>query len=195
MTPGRSLSGNAIRRSCAPVARTICLARISQSPLADAVRRAACGRWSATRSTAPADVVVVKAEHVVRGIKRTSGRASSAGSVSRRQPSSSGSSSKPAAEVEILLRQDDASAGRPGCACRGKAGRARTDHQHIAVRMGVFVVIRVGAPAARPEPRGAADQGLIDLLPKSGRPHEGLVVEAGREEGGEQPVDRQQIEA
>jgi len=40
-----------------------------------------------------------------------------------------------------------------------------------------------------------ADNGFVDAFPERGRPHEGLVVEAGREEGCEQRIDRKQIEA
>src|SRR5581483_9367028 len=42
--------------------------------------------------------------------------------------------------------------------------------------------------------RGAADGRLIDLLPERGRPHEGLVVEAGAEDRREKLVHREQIE-
>ncbi len=43
--------------------------------------------------------------------------------------------------------------------------------------------------------RGAADQGLVEPLPKGRGPHESLVVEPGDQQRREQLVHRHQVEA
>ena len=98
------------------------------------------------------------------------------------------------AEPEILLAQDHPRA-RPGRGERRRQARsAAADDQNIAERVGLLVVIGVGDARAAAEPGGAADGRLVELLPERGRPHEGLVVEAGAEDRREQLVHREQIE-
>ena len=86
---------------------------------------------------------------------------------------------KPATEPEILVAKDDAGAAAPGRQCGGKAGRPAADHQQVAEGEGLLVMVRVFRASRTAEAGGAADQRLVELLPEGGRPHEGLVVEAG----------------
>ena len=102
---------------------------------------------------------------------------------------------QPAAEAEVLLAQHDARTG-PARRQRGhQPRRTAADHQHVAMQERLLVGVRVGGAGGAPEPGGAADQRLVDLFPERGRPHEGLVVEAGGQDRSEHGVDRQQIEA
>ncbi len=102
---------------------------------------------------------------------------------------------EPATEAEILVGQDDARAGAAGGEGGHQARRPAADHQHVAERACVFVAIRVFGLGGAAQAGGAADGRLVDLLPEPRRPHESLVVEAGREKRREQAVDRQDIEA
>ncbi len=68
------------------------------------------------------------------------------------------------------------------------------------MRETVGVVVRVRQLRRHAEPGGAADHGLEELRPQrraldEARPHEGLVVEPGREERRQQVVDRADVEA
>ncbi len=146
--------------------------------------------------------VVEHAEH--RGAAqdmRTSGRPASSDSAEAAQSGAAWSPTVPAfgqqaaAEAGALVAQDHPRPGAAGRQRRRQPGRAGADHQHVAVdrRLLVMVGVRRGGGAA--EAGGAADQRLVDLLPEPGRPHEGLVVEAGGEDRGQQPVHRHQVEA
>ena len=100
-----------------------------------------------------------------------------------------------AAELRHLLSQNDAgTAHRRGPRCH-QTCRAAADDQHIAVGMQALVAVRVGLEAAGAQPRRAPDEVLVDHPGLAGGPHEGLVVEAGRQEVAEQAVDRQHVEA
>ena len=101
---------------------------------------------------------------------------------------------QPPAEAEVLLAQHDARAGPARRQRRHQARRPAADDQHVAVQEGLLVGVGVALAGGAPEPGGAADQRLVDLLPERRRPHEGLVVEAGRQQRRDQRVDRQQIE-
>jgi hypothetical protein len=101
---------------------------------------------------------------------------------------------KPAAKLETVVAEDDA---RAGAACReggGKPGRSAANHQDVAKGEGLFIDVGVFGIGGAAEPRGAAYRGLVEPLPETRGPHEGLVVEARRQSGGEQRVDRQKIE-
>ena len=78
---------------------------------------------------------------------------------------------------------------------RRQSGGAGADDQHIAERVSLFVVVGVGLCSGAAQTGGRADEGLVDALPERGRPHEGLVVEAGRKKRRQQRIDRQKIEA
>ena len=101
---------------------------------------------------------------------------------------------QPPAKAEILLAQDHPRAGSRGGECRRQTRGPAADHQHVAKGVGLFIVIRVRRLRCAAEPRGAADGRLVELLPEGGRPHEGLVVEAGAEDRREDLVRRQQVE-
>ncbi len=98
------------------------------------------------------------------------------------------------AKAEILLAQDHAGARASGSKRGGQARRASAGHQNVAKGVGLLVMVGVWRLCRAPKTRGAADGGLIDLLPEGGRPHEGLVVEARPEDRGEELVRREQIE-
>ena len=102
---------------------------------------------------------------------------------------------EPSAETEILVAEDHPRAGAARGERRGKPGRPAADDQHVAEGVGLLVVVRVGRARGAAEAGGAADRRLVELLPEGGRPHEGLVVEARAEEGRDELVDREQIDA
>ena len=101
---------------------------------------------------------------------------------------------QPAAETKIFFAEDDACPGAAGRQCRGETGGPGADHQHVAMRGRMFVAVGIRQSACRAEPGGAADQRLVDLLPKGRRPHEGLVVEAADEQRREKLVGSENIE-
>ena len=107
------------------------------------------------------------------------------------------SAQQPPAEREILVAQDDARAGarrRPAPPIRPAGPPPITSTSQKAI--GLLVGGRDRRAGGAAEAGGAADQRLVDLLPEGGRPHEGLVVEAGaRSSGRQQRVHRQQVEA
>ena len=95
----------------------------------------------------------------------------------------------------LLVGQYDALAR---CRCGeggGQPRRSATGDQHIGMNVGMNVVIRVGRRRCRPEARRAPDEGLVDLRPGLGRPHERLVVEAGREQRRGDVVENADIHA
>ena len=100
-----------------------------------------------------------------------------------------------AAELRHLLGQNDAGAAYRRGPRRHQAGRPAADHQNVAVRVQALVAARDGLQAASTQTRCAPDEVLVDHPGLSGRPHEGLVVEASRQEVAEQAVDRQHVEA
>src|SRR4051812_24339863 len=63
--------------------------------------------------------------------------------------------------------------------------------------MGVAMQVAIGIGPSRraAEAGGTADKRLVDLGPPRGRPEEGLVVEAGRQEGREEVVGGSDVEA
>ena len=102
---------------------------------------------------------------------------------------------EPPAGQEVLVREDDPRPGPPGGQRRHQAGGTRADHEEVAEGEGLLAGVPVGLARERPEAGGAADQRLVDPLPEGLRPHEGLVVEAGPDQRGGEPVDRQEVEA
>ena len=94
-----------------------------------------------------------------------------------------------AAQMRVLVGDDDLGAVRYCCFRRGEAGDTAADHENVAVDVDLLVGIRVAAFRRLAEARRAADEGLVDVLPERLRPHEGLVVEAARQEARELVVD------
>src|ERR1700730_8482937 len=74
------------------------------------------------------------------------------------------------------------------------AGRTRADDENVAMRECFLVFVRIAARRCAPETGGAADRRFVNLLPETRRPHEGLVVESGREEGRKPAGDRHHVE-
>ena len=101
---------------------------------------------------------------------------------------------KRAAEPAILLHQDHPFARF----CRSQrchdAGGAAADDQAIAMGVAVGIMVGIGFGGRLAKARSRADF-LFIRAPGPGRPHEGFVVEAGRQEGGEAVVDCADIEA
>ena len=102
---------------------------------------------------------------------------------------------KPAAEGEVLLRHDHPCASSARDQGRHQPGGTAARDQEVAMGVGFFVSIRVRTLGGAAEAGGPADQRLVDLLPERCRPHEGLVVEPGRQNRAEQPIDGAHVEA
>ena len=101
---------------------------------------------------------------------------------------------QPAAEARLLVDQDHPRPGTPGSERCREAGRPAADHQDVAMGVALVVAIGIGLQRRFAQARGAPDQALVDPGPERGRPFEGLVVEAGREDRAEQAVQRHQVE-
>jgi hypothetical protein len=101
-------------------------------------------------------------------------------------------SQQAAAEGACLLGQDHPCPRAPGGKRRREPGRAAAHHQHVAV--GVELVVDVGVRSARrlAQARGLADPVLV-AHPERARPHEGLVVEAGRQQAGGELGDAERV--
>ena len=101
---------------------------------------------------------------------------------------------EPAAEAEILFAKDHAGARAGGGERRHQARGPRADDEHVAEGMRLLVRVGIGADGRPSEPGRASDQRFVDLLPEGGGPHEGLVVEARRQDRGEDGARRHQVE-
>ena len=102
---------------------------------------------------------------------------------------------EPAAQQEILVGEHHPRARAPGGQRRGKPRGTTADHEQVAMEEPLVVEVRVWLSRKAAEARRAPDRRLIELLPERPRPHEGLVVEAGRQKRGEPVVHRQRVEA
>ena len=76
-----------------------------------------------------------------------------------------------------------------------RPGRPGADDQHVAMGEAAGVAVRVGQRRRPAQARGGADRRLVEFLPRPGRPLEGLVVEAGRQQRRQRVVDDAHIEA
>ena len=99
-----------------------------------------------------------------------------------------------AAEFGLLVGDDDAHAGFGSSQRRGQAACTAAKHQHFAMGVTGRIMIRVGPVGRHAEAGGGTDLGLVQRLPRSLRPHEGLVVETGGEERRGEVVDRADVE-
>ena len=98
---------------------------------------------------------------------------------------------------DITLDEHDAKPARCKTSCRREPCSAGTDDQHIGMIVQDLIAClgrRVGRNTKLTQTCSAPDRGLEQPLPRPSRAHEGLVVEAGGEQGREQTVDREQIE-
>ena len=129
--------------------------------------------------------------------QRTEALAASAWQVASRQALQRGSSSEPPAQDDVLLGEHDPQAVTAQLLGRGQSGGAGAHHQYVDVIVHGFGrrVRRVGAAAQAAEAGGAAQQRLVDHLPGPPGRHEGLVVEARRQESRQQVVDRQRVKS
>ncbi len=100
-----------------------------------------------------------------------------------------------AAKLVLLITQDHARA-TPTCfeCCSETGGSGAHDH-HVGMRVLLVITIRIGPFRRLAETGRLADSRLVDVVPERLRPHEGLVVEAGRQQRREQTIDRRNIEA
>ncbi len=101
---------------------------------------------------------------------------------------------KPAAEGEALLGENDPGSRTRRGKRRHQPGRSRSDDEHVAEGVGLFVGVGIALDRSATEAGSAPDHRLVDLLPERRRPHERLVVEARREDRRQQSVDGQKIE-
>jgi hypothetical protein len=130
----------------------------------------------------------------------TFGRAASAASVPASQSQAglpvdrdAGLGEEPAAGLRLLVDQDHLRAAASRRERRRETGGAGPDDQHVAVGEAAGVGVGIGPRGRGTEPGRAADERLVDLVPEGLRPHEGLVVEAGREQHVEAVVDRADV--
>ena len=100
---------------------------------------------------------------------------------------------QPAAHLVLLVAQDHPRARAAGGQCRRQAGRAGAHDQHVAVRMALVIAVGVGHGGRCAQAAGSADVALEEV-PGGLRGHEGLVIEAGRDQACEPAVDGTQVE-
>src|SRR5262249_60766125 len=79
---------------------------------------------------------------------------------------SPGLSKKSTAETEVLVANDDARTRTRNHECRCQARRACAYDEHVAERVGMFVTVRIASAGCAPQARGAANDGLIEILPQ-----------------------------
>ena len=91
-----------------------------------------------------------------------------------------------------IVGQHDARAGAAGGQRRAQSGRPAADHQHVAVLVALLVAVGIGQRRRHPE-AGRAPDGRLEPVPV--RPHEGLVVEAGRHQRRQPLRRREQVQA
>ncbi|MNL44709.1 hypothetical protein D3C87_1673020 [compost metagenome] len=98
------------------------------------------------------------------------------------------------ADFGILVHQNDACAGFCSSQRRRQAGNAGAGDEHIAMGITAGIMIRIRFARRLAETGGATDQRFVNLVPGSLRPHEGLIIETGREHRRQKIVDSAQIE-
>ena len=93
----------------------------------------------------------------------------------------------------VLLDQQHAGA-RLRRRARGREPRGSgADHQHIGETVACLVTIRVWLTRGAAEPRGTADETLVEHPRTAQWTHEGLVVETRADQPGQQAVDGHQV--
>ena len=101
---------------------------------------------------------------------------------------------KLAAHLGLLVGDDHPGAGARRRLRRGEARGPGPDDQHVAMGIAALVAVGVRLEGRAAEAGGAADDVLVSE-PELLRPHEGFVVEAGRQEPPEIVVHAHHIEA
>jgi hypothetical protein len=99
-----------------------------------------------------------------------------------------------AAGLGGLVDEHDRRPGAAGGERRGEAGGAGADDEHVDMGEAAGIAVDVGLARRDTETGGGADHGLVDAVPQGARPHEGLVVEARREQRAETVADRADVE-
>ncbi len=99
-----------------------------------------------------------------------------------------------AAHFGLLVAEDHLGTGLGRSKRRREAGDTAADDEDVAMGVAAGIVIRILLLRRNAKTGGAADEGLVDRMPEGLRPHEGLVVEAGGEEGREEVVDLADVE-
>ena len=97
-----------------------------------------------------------------------------------------------AAQVAAQLSQNHPRATAPGGQRRGQTRHTTTRDEHVAVDVLMHVPVTVLLTRRRTQTAGLANKVLVPH-PCPCRPHEGLVVEAGRKQRCEPAVDAQQV--
>ena len=85
---------------------------------------------------------------------------------------------QPPAHRGIFICNDHIGTRLPRSQRRHQPRRPRANHQHIAKGKGLFIGVGVCLAAECTKPRRTPDHRLIELFPKTARPHEGLVIKA-----------------
>ena len=200
MTPGRSLSANTMCRSIAPVASTTLPGAHLPQPLARQVV-AGAGEMVGDALDQADEILRVVAEGgrarqqpdiVHRGELRDASPAPRPSRPGRRSSRRSRSAAR--RRTPPARREDDAHAALGRRKRRREAGRAAAQHQHVAMGEARRIVVGIGLVRRDAEAGRRADVRLVERLPGRLRPHEGLVVEAGREERRGEVVDRADVE-
>ena len=88
-----------------------------------------------------------------------------------------------AAELGLLVHQHHPPTAFRCRESSGETRRACPDDQNFAVRKAVQIAVGVRLGRGASQTGGSTDGGLIEMVPRFARPHEGLVVEARRNEG------------
>ncbi len=99
-----------------------------------------------------------------------------------------------AAGLRLFVAEDHACAGVCRGQRRGESRRPRSDDQHVAVRVSMRIAIGVWQWRRAAESRRRADQRLVETRPAGARPHESLVVEAGRKQRRQEIVEAAHVE-
>ena len=94
-------------------------------------------------------------------------------------------SEQASAELALLVGENHARAGTSGRKCRRNSRGPATGNQHVAMRVSLVVRCRIRLLRCPAESRNFPD-GVLVVFPKALRPHEGLVIEAGRQQAREQ---------
>ena len=101
---------------------------------------------------------------------------------------------EPSAGARILVGEDDPEA-LCGSDTRGhQPGGTRADDEHVAEGVALLVAVGIGKMSAAPETRRLANEALAEMPGSLTGPHEGLVVEAGREQRRQPVIHRHHVE-
>ena len=122
-------------------------------------------------------------------LRRRLGRPSGAGDAV-----AAGSLQERAAGRAVLVGENDPGPALPRRQRRGEPGRSGADDENVAMRVPALVAVGIRAVRRLPQTRHPADQAFVEM-PAAMRPHEGLVVEAGRDQAVCEIVDGAEIEA